>query len=67
LYLWHFGVLWLVLIAFGHSMLVGALGIALSFGVAEVSWRFVEWPFLTTRQFREPYRELPARRSTSSG
>jgi peptidoglycan/LPS O-acetylase OafA/YrhL len=43
-YLWHVGILWLTLTVVGHSLWWMAIGIALTFGVAEVSWRLVEVP-----------------------
>ena len=46
MYLWNFGVLWMLLLSFGHSLAVGVVGMALSLALAEASWRWVEEPFL---------------------
>jgi peptidoglycan/LPS O-acetylase OafA/YrhL len=43
-YLWHVGILWLTLTVLGQSLWWMAIGIALTFGVAEISWRLVEVP-----------------------
>jgi peptidoglycan/LPS O-acetylase OafA/YrhL len=43
-YLWHLGILWLTLQICGASLGWMAVGIAVSFGIAEVSWRLVEQP-----------------------
>jgi peptidoglycan/LPS O-acetylase OafA/YrhL len=34
LYLWHFGVLWLMLLSVGHSLVAGLVGVAISFALA---------------------------------
>jgi peptidoglycan/LPS O-acetylase OafA/YrhL len=43
-YLWHNGILWMTFAVAGHSLTWMAVGVALSFGVAEVSWHLVEQP-----------------------
>ncbi len=43
-YLWHNGILWMTLAVAGQSLGWMAVGVVLSFAVAEVSWRLVEQP-----------------------
>jgi peptidoglycan/LPS O-acetylase OafA/YrhL len=43
-YLWHNGILWMTLVVAGPSLGWMAVGIVLSFAVAEVSWRLIEQP-----------------------
>ena len=43
-YLWHNGILWMTLAVAGPSLGWMAVGIVLSFAIAEVSWRLVEQP-----------------------
>ena len=43
-YLWHNGILWMTLAVAGPSLGWMAVGIVLSFAIAEVSWRLIEQP-----------------------
>ena len=52
LYLWHYPAIALVATATRDSLAWGACAVALTVGIAEVSWRFVERPMLRLKAHR---------------
>jgi peptidoglycan/LPS O-acetylase OafA/YrhL len=50
LYLWHLPLIWFLGRWFADPLAGCLVGLALSFVAAELSWRFVETPFLQTRR-----------------
>jgi peptidoglycan/LPS O-acetylase OafA/YrhL len=59
IYLWHYPLIMISRMAFGASLAGGTLALVLAVGIAELSWRVIESPFLGRRPSSREGAESP--------
>lgn len=65
-YLWHFPVLWYLSKCFSSRVTVALVGLLMSVVLCELSWRYVEQPFLRIKERRWGSAARPARVTASA-